>query len=523
MKSPPTFSRQSSSKGGGAIESLQPLASGTLGRSESYRSRTSEDSISASFASFAFPEKPSSKSPQLDSDLSEFGAFSSSSKDPQSSPEGGWPVLRSQSQDAHVRGKPKRSSTIASGIESLSSVEPGPSRPKHVSSASLGFATALNFHTPREGPAVMSRRQTLSTAGVTSFDHLLSSQERTRSYSHHPGLGSGSSASPSATSSPQGQFRKPPKLQSSQLEAKVVILGTQGMGKTSLVHRYTTGQFSASSVPSTIGASFLAKKLVVDGVKVRLQLWDTAGQERFRSMAPMYYRGSNAAVIVYDITSMQSFLDVKSWIEELRRNMSTDPVIHVIGAKLDLAPSARAVDLDFARETIQRWVRPEVVTPSPSPKPSHTVSLSRGTSRLSGLGTLALGSASRLAAFPRGLSPPSGGTVKQGSAGGSASSAGSGGSDPGREGNSDIELPGSGLLSWDLIEVSEVSAKDNVGIDEAFLAVTKKLVERKALIESERLGRERDSIMLTDEGWNHGNGAGNATGIPNSSTWGCCT
>ena len=50
------------------------------------------------------------------------------------------------------------------------------------------------------------------------------------------------------------------------------------------MHRYTSGQFNASSIPSTIGASFLTKKLIIDGVKVRLQLWDTAGQERFRSM-----------------------------------------------------------------------------------------------------------------------------------------------------------------------------------------------------------------------------------------------
>lgn len=68
------------------------------------------------------------------------------------------------------------------------------------------------------------------------------------------------------------------------VDIKVVILGSQGVGKTSLVHRYTSGHFSAASVPSTIGASFLTKKLIVDGVKVRLQIWDTAGQERFRSM-----------------------------------------------------------------------------------------------------------------------------------------------------------------------------------------------------------------------------------------------
>jgi hypothetical protein len=61
------------------------------------------------------------------------------------------------------------------------------------------------------------------------------------------------------------------------------LVGSQGVGKTSIIHRYTSGHFS-NSLSSTIGASFLTKKLVVDGCKVRIQLWDTAGQERFRSM-----------------------------------------------------------------------------------------------------------------------------------------------------------------------------------------------------------------------------------------------
>lgn len=80
-----------------------------------------------------------------------------------------------------------------------------------------------------------------------------------------------------------------------------------------MVHRYTSGQF-AHGLTSTIGASFCIKKLAVDGCTVRLQIWDTAGQERFRSMAPMYYRGANAAVIVYDITNEESFLDVEKWL-----------------------------------------------------------------------------------------------------------------------------------------------------------------------------------------------------------------
>ncbi|KAK9762037.1 hypothetical protein K7432_012601 [Basidiobolus ranarum] len=112
-------------------------------------------------------------------------------------------------------------------------------------------------------------------------------------------------------------------MQNDLLEAKVVILGSQGVGKTSLVVRYVQRTFSPNC-PSTIGASFMTTKLAVDNCKVRLQIWDTAGQERFRSMAPMYYRGANAAIIVYDITSRKSFDEIETWVQELRKNMAED-------------------------------------------------------------------------------------------------------------------------------------------------------------------------------------------------------
>ncbi|KAJ1915332.1 hypothetical protein IWQ60_008470 [Tieghemiomyces parasiticus] len=109
------------------------------------------------------------------------------------------------------------------------------------------------------------------------------------------------------------------------LEAKVVILGSQSVGKTSLVIRYVQKTFSPNC-PSTIGASFMATKLLVDGYKIRLQIWDTAGQDRFRPMAPMYYRGATAAILVYDITSAKSFEEIDSWIK----------VLQIVGNKCDL-------------------------------------------------------------------------------------------------------------------------------------------------------------------------------------------
>lgn len=82
------------------------------------------------------------------------------------------------------------------------------------------------------------------------------------------------------------------------LEAKIVVLGSQGVGKTSLVHRYVKNAFTPPTTQSTIGASFLTKRVVdIDtSTVVRLQIWDTAGQERFRSISKLYYRGMSRAV-----------------------------------------------------------------------------------------------------------------------------------------------------------------------------------------------------------------------------------
>lgn len=80
------------------------------------------------------------------------------------------------------------------------------------------------------------------------------------------------------------------------LEAKIVVLGSQGVGKTSLVHRYVKNAFTPPTTQSTVGASFLTKKVtdIDTSTVVRLQIWDTAGQERFRSISKLYYRGTPA-------------------------------------------------------------------------------------------------------------------------------------------------------------------------------------------------------------------------------------
>ncbi|KAF1987332.1 ras-domain-containing protein [Aulographum hederae CBS 113979] len=137
---------------------------------------------------------------------------------------------------------------------------------------------------------------------------------------------------------------------SHSLEAKIVVLGSQGVGKTSLVHRYVQN-IPPPTQNSTIGASFLTKKVVdIDSsTVVRLQIWDTAGQERFRSISKLYYRGANAALLCYDITSPSSFTEMGRWLLELRQNLPEDTILHVVGTKSDVVaedPSKRQVPFE---------------------------------------------------------------------------------------------------------------------------------------------------------------------------------
>lgn len=134
---------------------------------------------------------------------------------------------------------------------------------------------------------------------------------------------------------------------------KLVLLGDMGTGKSSLVMRFVRGEFHEHS-ESTIGAAFLSKSCEVDRAPTRIEIWDTAGQERYRSLAPMYYRGSQAAIVVFDITSKESFEGAKRWARDLQRSSEPGLVIALAGNKADLE-HVRKVDAgeaeSWARET----------------------------------------------------------------------------------------------------------------------------------------------------------------------------
>jgi len=116
---------------------------------------------------------------------------------------------------------------------------------------------------------------------------------------------------------------------------KIVLLGEGCVGKTSLVLRYCQNVFNDKHL-TTLQASFLKKRLNIGGKRVDLAIWDTAGQERFHALGPIYYRDSNGAVLVYDITDEDSFAKVKNWVKELRKMLGQDICLCIVGNKADM-------------------------------------------------------------------------------------------------------------------------------------------------------------------------------------------
>lgn len=222
---------------------------------------------------------------------------------------------------------------------------------------------------------------------------------------------------------------------SSSLEAKIVVLGAQGVGKTSLVQRYVKNAFHPAGPTSTVGASFITKR-VLDSASdtiVRLQIWDTAGQERFRSISRLYYRGANACLLCYDITDERSFAEMTGWLLELKQHIGADAdgdadpplVIHVVGTKSDIValdPAARRVPFERTIAYVADQLYPSrASTPPPT----------------AGFGGGAAGAPD------------------------SKRSSGFWGQD----------------IGWDCCH--EISAKDGEGIDEVFRVITRKLVEQR--------------------------------------------
>ncbi|MBA43057.1 MAG: hypothetical protein CMF62_03495 [Magnetococcales bacterium] len=116
---------------------------------------------------------------------------------------------------------------------------------------------------------------------------------------------------------------------------KISFIGDSQVGKSSLTHRLRYDRCPAQ-LQSTIGVEYESCFINnINNKKTRLEIWDTAGQEVYRSITKHYYRSSSAIILVYDICSKKSFLNLESWMDEIKENCCPDILIYLIGNKLD--------------------------------------------------------------------------------------------------------------------------------------------------------------------------------------------
>ena len=134
---------------------------------------------------------------------------------------------------------------------------------------------------------------------------------------------------------------------------KYIIIGDEEVGKSNLLSHYIDDRFT-SEYQSTIGVEFRAKNVVIRNTTYRIQMWDTSGKENFRSITRAYYKNSVCALVVYDISSRDSFNNVSTWIEDCRNNSSEKIFMVLIGNKSDLADK-RQVSTEEGRELAEKY------------------------------------------------------------------------------------------------------------------------------------------------------------------------
>ena len=124
---------------------------------------------------------------------------------------------------------------------------------------------------------------------------------------------------------------------------KVLLLGDSSVGKTCFLLRYCDKTFQEAHL-STIGLDYRLKTMTLkSGKNIKLQIWDTAGQDRFRAITKNYYKGANGIILIYDVTNLQSYENVKNWINQIKDEANPNVIIYLAGNKVDVKDEDRVV------------------------------------------------------------------------------------------------------------------------------------------------------------------------------------
>lgn len=149
---------------------------------------------------------------------------------------------------------------------------------------------------------------------------------------------------------PRATSRKASEEKAPWLPAvKILLLGDTCVGKSSIMARYADNVFDYA-IMSTSGVDFKVKNIVIDANEITLRIWDTAGQERFKSITRSYYRGAMGIIVVYDLCDRKSFDHVRHWMLNIKQYGQGTAEVFLVGNKLDLAPTGRAVSYEEGKQ-----------------------------------------------------------------------------------------------------------------------------------------------------------------------------
>ncbi|OWF56414.1 GTP-binding protein YPTC1 [Mizuhopecten yessoensis] len=129
---------------------------------------------------------------------------------------------------------------------------------------------------------------------------------------------------------------------------KYLLIGDSGVGKSNLLLRFADDVFSETHI-ATIGVDFKIRTVNIENNIVQLHIWDTAGQDRFKSITSSFYRGAHGIMLVYDVTDMDSFINVEKWLQEVDKQRGRDNSIILVGNKSDMT-SKRVVTWEMGKE-----------------------------------------------------------------------------------------------------------------------------------------------------------------------------
>ena len=136
---------------------------------------------------------------------------------------------------------------------------------------------------------------------------------------------------------------------------KVLLLGDSTVGKTCFLLRYCDKTFQEAHL-STIGLDYRLKTIVLkSGKKIKLQIWDTAGQDKYRSITRNYYKGAHGIILIYDVTNLQTYENVKNWIMSIREETTTNVVIFLAGNKIDVDEKLKEVKTENGQKIADEY------------------------------------------------------------------------------------------------------------------------------------------------------------------------